>query len=312
MILNSILNAILVWPCLTWAASIPKDSAISENSSDRDKAKLTSADGVTEYYTAFLNISYFDKNRSRYEHYPPPQPPVSMLASHLTSPVSYPEALVSPMMETNFMDHNNSNNFMDKDNNIIDNNNIMDDYNFMDNYNNIFMDHNINRHFNNNFMDHNNIQDLRGVMDSPEAMFRSMGVDNMTGISNRRMDTGLEDYEYVDTDGDSELVMEITDNTIKDSVNEEEIDRDESGDDGDIDQANKVSFINQHPDTEEDDDKMEDIPHTTARSTELLSPRPVYVVYPDTEPTATTTENTSATATTGNLKMFDIEYDQFS
>ena len=66
MILNSILNAILVWPCLTWAASIPKDSTISENSSDRDKAKLTSADGVTEYYTAFLNISYFDKNRGVY------------------------------------------------------------------------------------------------------------------------------------------------------------------------------------------------------------------------------------------------------
>ena len=66
MILNSILNAILVWPCLTWAASIPKDSAIPENSSDRDKAKLTSADGVTEYYTAFLNISYFDKNRGVY------------------------------------------------------------------------------------------------------------------------------------------------------------------------------------------------------------------------------------------------------
>ena len=125
---------------------------------------------------------------------------------------------------------------------------------------------------------------------------------------------GLDDYEYVDTDGDNELVMEITyNNTIKDSINEEEIDRDESGD-GDIDQANKVSFITKDPDTEEEDDKMEDILHTTARSTEMLSPRPVYVVYPDTTTTTTpTTENTSATATSqGNLKMFDIEYDQFS
>ena len=67
MIVNSIINAILVWPCLTWAASIQTGSTTSENSSDnRDTAKLTSADGVTEYYTAFLNISYFDKNRGVY------------------------------------------------------------------------------------------------------------------------------------------------------------------------------------------------------------------------------------------------------
>ena len=161
-------------------------------------------------------------------------------------------------------------------------------------------------------------RDIQGVMEAPGVMFRVMSADNITEISNRRMDAGLEDYEYIDTDGDNELeAMENTDNNpIKGNINEEEIDTDESGD-GDIDQANKVTnnFIDTDPDTEEEglSTKMDDIPATTARSPSSLSPRPVYVVYPDT--TATTTENTSTATTStsqGNLKMFDIEYDQFS
>ena len=161
-------------------------------------------------------------------------------------------------------------------------------------------------------------RDIQGVMEAPGVMFRVMSADNITDISNRRMDTDLEDYEYIDTDGDNELeAMENTDNNpIKGNINEEEIDTDESGD-GDIDQANKVTnnFIDTDPDTEEEglSTKMDDIPDTTARSPSSLSPRPVYVVYPDT--TAPTTENTSTVTTStsqGNLKMFDIEYDQFS
>lgn len=63
MVVNSIVNAILLWPCVSWAASIP--NSISTTSNSENKA-FTSADGVTEYYTAFLNISYFDKNRGVY------------------------------------------------------------------------------------------------------------------------------------------------------------------------------------------------------------------------------------------------------
>lgn len=144
--------------------------------------------------------------------------------------------------------------------------------------------------------------------------------DNITHISSRRMDTGLEDYEYVDTDGDNELeaVENTGNNPIKGNINEEEIGTDESGD-GDIDQANKVTnnFIDTNPDTEEEglSGKMDDFPHTTAGLRDSLSPRPVYVVYPDNDTTATTTENTSTVTTStsqGNMKIFDIEYDQFS
>ena len=46
--------AAILLPCaLSWAASIPTST-------------ISSRDGVTEYYTAFLNISYFDKNRGVY------------------------------------------------------------------------------------------------------------------------------------------------------------------------------------------------------------------------------------------------------
>ena len=160
-----------------------------------------------------------------------------------------------------------------------------------------------------------------GVMET-HGMVREMGADNITHISSRRMDTGLEDYEYIDTDGDNELelVEKTGNNPIKGNINEEEIGTDESGD-GDIDQANKVTnnFIDTNPDTEEEglSGKMDDIPHTTTRTPDLLppSPQPVYVVYPDNDTTPPTTENTSTVTTStsqGNIQIFDIEYDQFS
>ena len=157
-------------------------------------------------------------------------------------------------------------------------------------------------------------------METHGAMVREVGADNVTHISSRRMDMGLEDYEYIDTDGDNEVVVKNGNNPIKDNINEEEIGTDESGD-GDIDQANKVTnnFIDANPDTEEEglSSKMDDIPHTTAGTPNSLSPspRPVYVVYPDNDTTAPTTENTSTVTTStsqGNMKIFDIEYDQFS
>jgi len=55
-----IFNTILLWPTLTWAASV------SNTVSDKTISTSTHTDGVTEYYTAFLNISYFDKNRGVY------------------------------------------------------------------------------------------------------------------------------------------------------------------------------------------------------------------------------------------------------
>jgi len=55
-----IFNTIFLWPTLTWAASV------SNTVSDKTISTSAHTDGVTEYYTAFLNISYFDKNRGVY------------------------------------------------------------------------------------------------------------------------------------------------------------------------------------------------------------------------------------------------------
>ena len=166
------------------------------------------------------------------------------------------------------------------------------------------------------------IQDTRRLLETATGMLRVMEVDNNTDTSNRRMDTGTEDYEYIDLYVDNRLreAVNIDNDPIKDSSNEEKIDMVQS-DDGDTEEANKVTniYITSDPDIKEEDngDKMDDILHTTTKSTELMSPRPIYVVYPDT--TAPTTENTSTTTATtsprqGSFsdKMFDIEYDQFS
>jgi len=55
-----IFSTIWLWPTLTWAASV------SNTVSDKTVSSSAHTDGVTEYYTAFLNISYFDKNRGVY------------------------------------------------------------------------------------------------------------------------------------------------------------------------------------------------------------------------------------------------------
>ena len=55
-----IFSTIWLWPTLTWAASV------SNTVSDKTISTSAHTDGVTEYYTAFLNISYFDKNRGVY------------------------------------------------------------------------------------------------------------------------------------------------------------------------------------------------------------------------------------------------------
>jgi len=55
-----IFSTIWLWPTLTWAASV------SNTVSDKTISTSAHTDGVTEYYTAFLNISFFDKNRGVY------------------------------------------------------------------------------------------------------------------------------------------------------------------------------------------------------------------------------------------------------
>ena len=147
-------------------------------------------------------------------------------------------------------------------------------------------------------------------------------------MTNRRMDTAAVDYNYLDDadeeDGDpvprlsvpgaAALTLNHGDTEpIKDTAaSGEEIGAETRGDDGDGDTdttntTNTPDTATNTPDTGDggDEDKKLSSPPP---------PRPVYLVYPDTEaPTlATTLSPAPAPGTETASTMFDIQYDQFS
>ena len=151
------------------------------------------------------------------------------------------------------------------------------------------------------------------VLEIPSGLFTVSDQleDGENKLSNRRMDVGLEDYEYVD---DTENTVEVPDiiepideetdnesnNTIKDDSNTFVENEEE-------DNNNAVG--------EEDHDHYDQLstsePVSSPTTASAQPPRPVYVVYPNKDQTVLTTPSSSST-TTASTKMFDIDYDQFS
>ena len=151
-------------------------------------------------------------------------------------------------------------------------------------------------------------------------------------MTNRRMDAGAGDYDYLDDadedDGDAVPLLAVPGaaaltlnhgdtEPIKDTAaSREEIGAETRGDDGDgdtdtTDTTDTPDTATNTPDTGDggDEDKKLGGPPPPPSP-----PRPVYLVYPGTEaPTlATTLSPAPAPGTETASTMFDIQYDQFS
>ena len=105
----------------------------------------------------------------------------------------------------------------------------------------------------------------------------------------RRMDSGVEEYVYVDEDPDNDIDTSKYDEYV-DTQNNDNDDNEE--------------------DVETEQPKQE-----LMEKNDFEKPSPVYVVYPhsesDVSSTSTTATTSAETATQQSTKLFDIEYDQF-
>lgn len=105
----------------------------------------------------------------------------------------------------------------------------------------------------------------------------------------RRMDSGVEEYVYVDEDPDNDIDTSKYDEYV-DTQNNDNDDNEE--------------------DVETEQPKQE-----LMEKNDFVKPSPVYVVYPhsesDVSSTSTTATTSAETATQQSTKLFDIEYDQF-
>ena len=168
----------------------------------------------------------------------------------------------------------------------------------------------------------------------PAAAIGFIGEGFGDKMTNRRMDTAAGDYDYLDDadedDGDAVPLLAVPGaaaltlnhgdtEPIKDTAaSREEIGAETRGDDGDGD--TDTTNTTDTPDTTNTPDTATNTSDTGDGGDEDKKlggpppPRPVYLVYPDTEaPTlATTLSPAPAPGTETASTMFDIQYDQFS
>ena len=132
---------------------------------------------------------------------------------------------------------------------------------------------------------------LHGEKNSGHSLTAGSSKHSLEDSNLRRMDSGIEEYVYVDD---------------KNDIDTSDYDED-------------VENQNNHNDDFQEDVETEQPKQELGENNEFVKPSPVYVVYPKSESnisstttTATTTITTSAETTTQqSTKLFDIEYDQF-
>merc|ERR1711973_88440 len=171
------------------------------------------------------------------------------------------------------------------------------------------------------------------ILEIPSGMFEFVDIEESKPVdstfSNRRMDIGTDDYEYIDEPVDNDattykeilgvesLIQDISDTdeiAVKDKTNSEEINVDIPNiiDNDEFDRtSSEVSPV------EDAKDAKDNKTTSSATTSPFTPPRPVYVVYPDNQDSSSTSsasDETISTSTelTSSIKMFDIEYDQFS
>lgn len=151
------------------------------------------------------------------------------------------------------------------------------------------------------------------VLETPSGMFTVSDqiVENDHGENktpNRRMDVGLEDYEYIDETENTVEVPDIIEHIDEETGNESNTTiKDDSNTFVENEEEDNNNVVE-----EEDPDHYDQLSQpVSSTATSSQPPRPVYVVYPK-EQSVSPTPSPESSSTSASTKMFDINYDQFS